>query len=115
MVRASWTSRGSLLLISRTPGASLERFGEELREIFELKVRTPPSAKMSCSGQDPACAGLGSVGKCRLASCGSNGTGAGDRVAVWWRLGRLKGEEVAGGVQSEGERENDAGEREKQG
>ena len=82
-------------------------------EIFELKVRTRPTAKMADSGQDPACAGLELVGKCRLASCGSNGTGAGDRVAVWWRLGRLEGEEVAGGVQSGGEREEREMRREK--
>ena len=82
---------------------SLERFGEEMREIFELKVRTQPTATMADSGQAPARARLGLVGKCRRASCGSDGTGAGDRVAVWWRLGWLEGEEVAGWVQS-GER-----------
>ena len=84
---------------------SLERFGEEMREIFELKVRTRSTATMADSGQAPAPPRLVLVGEGRRASWLSIGTGAGDRFALWWRREQLEGGKVAGGVQSGEERE----------
>ena len=77
---------------------SLERFGEEMREIFELKVRTRPTATMADSGQAPAPPRLVLVGEGRRATWLSIGTGAGDRFVRWWLRERLEGGKVEAAV-----------------